>query len=36
VIVPIAIAILTMMPMMGKKEGTKQTPSMDAGVAADL
>src|SRR6266550_6969580 len=26
VIVPIAIAILTMMLMMGKKEGTKQTP----------
>jgi DHA2 family methylenomycin A resistance protein-like MFS transporter len=36
VIVPIAIAILTMMLMMRKKEGTKQTPSMDAGAAADL
>ena len=30
VIVPIAIAILTMV-LMRKKEGTKQTPSMDAG-----
>jgi hypothetical protein len=36
VIVPIAIAILTMMLMMGKKEGTKRTPGMDAGAAADL
>jgi len=36
VIVPIAIAILTMMLMMRNKEGTKQTPSMDAGPAADL
>jgi EmrB/QacA subfamily drug resistance transporter len=36
VIVPIAIAILTMMLMMRKKEGTKQTPSTDAGAAADL
>jgi hypothetical protein len=36
VIVPIAIAILTMMLMMRKKEGTKQTPNMDAGAAADL
>ena len=36
VIVPIAIAILTMMLMMGKKEGSKQTPSMGTGAAADL
>jgi hypothetical protein len=36
VIVPIAIAILTMVLMMGKKEGTKQTQSMDGGAAADL
>jgi len=36
VIVPIAIAILTMILMMRKKEGTKQTPSMDAGANADL
>jgi EmrB/QacA subfamily drug resistance transporter len=36
VIVPIAIAILTMMLMMGKKEGTKQTPSMNVGPPADL
>ena len=36
VIVPIAIAILTMVLMMGKKEGTKRTPSMDGGAAADL
>ena len=35
VIVPIAIAILTTMLMMGKK-GTKETPSMDAGAVADL
>jgi hypothetical protein len=36
VIMPIAIAILTMMLMMRKKEGTKQTPSIDAGATADL
>jgi DHA2 family methylenomycin A resistance protein-like MFS transporter len=36
VLVPIAMAILTMMLMIRKKEGTKQTPSMDAGATADL
>ena len=36
VIVPVAIAILTMMLMMGKKEETRQTPGMDTGTAADL
>jgi len=35
VIMPIAIAILAMM-LLGKKEGTKQTPSMDAGATAHL
>src|SRR5437588_159195 len=35
VIMPIAIAILAMM-LLGKKEGTKQTSSMDAGATAHL
>jgi EmrB/QacA subfamily drug resistance transporter len=36
VIMPIAIAILTMTLMMEKKKGTKQRPSMEAGAPAEL